>query len=114
MTGKPIVFKPKSRVCLPRVLRDIGRWSVPWRESSVEDVPAEGLRAWQARAWALVLAAVVASTTMRMIAVAGSFSWVAVGMSMGIEGATCVAVAAEALMHRDRGALLVALWCLMD
>ena len=45
LTGKPIVFKPKSRVCLPEVHRDVGRWSIPWRESGVEDVPAEGLRA---------------------------------------------------------------------
>ena len=44
LIGKPIVFKPKPRVCLPGVLRDVGRWSVPWRERSVEDVPAEGLR----------------------------------------------------------------------
>ena len=45
LTGKPIVFEPKFWVCLPRVLRGIGRWSVPWWESSVEDVTAEGLRA---------------------------------------------------------------------
>ena len=45
LTCKPIVFKPKPRVCLPGVLRDVGRWSVPWWKSSVEDVPAEGLRA---------------------------------------------------------------------
>ena len=41
LIGKPIVFKPKSGVCLPRVLRDVGRWSIPWRESNVEDVPTE-------------------------------------------------------------------------
>ena len=29
LTSKPIVFKPKSGVCLPRVFRDIGRWSIP-------------------------------------------------------------------------------------
>ena len=46
LIDKPIVFKPKPGVCLPRVLRDISRWSIPWRECSVEDVPAEGLRAW--------------------------------------------------------------------
>ena len=45
LAGKPIVFEPKSGARLPRVLRDIGRWSVPWQESSIEDVPAEGLRA---------------------------------------------------------------------
>ena len=73
LTGKPIVFKPKSGVCLPRVFRDIGRWSIPWRECSVEDVPAEGLRPWQAKTWAPVLVAVVASAASRMIAAAGSF-----------------------------------------
>ena len=55
MTGKPIVFEPKPEVCFPRIFRDIGRRSVPWWESSVEDVPAEGLRARQARARAPVL-----------------------------------------------------------
>ena len=29
LTGKLIVFKPKSRVCLLGVLRDVGRWSIP-------------------------------------------------------------------------------------
>ena len=74
LTGKLIVFEPKSGVCLPRVLRDIGRWSVPLWESSVEDVPAEGLRAWQARAQAPVLTTVVASATPRVVAASGSFS----------------------------------------
>ena len=99
MAGKSIVFDPKFGVCLPRVLRDIGWWSVPWRESSVEDVSTEGLRAWQARARAPVLAAVVASTATRVIAAMGSFSWVVVGASTGLEGAACVVVAVEALMH---------------
>ena len=101
MIGKPIVFKPKFRVCLPRVLRDIGRWSVPWRESSVEEVPAEGLRAWQARARALVLTAIVASTTSRMIAMASAFPCVAVGAPAGVDGAVRVAVVAETLMYWD-------------
>ena len=29
LTGKPIVFKPKPGVCLPGVLRDVSRWSIP-------------------------------------------------------------------------------------
>ena len=114
MVGKPIVFEPKSGVCLARVLRDIGRRSVPWRECSVEDVPAEGLRAWQARAWASVFTVVVASTTMRVIAVMGSFSRVTIGESVGVEGAACITVATEALMYLDRSTLPVALWCLVD
>ena len=73
LTGKLIVFKPKHGVCLPGVLRDVGRWSIPWRERIIEDVMAEGLRAWQARARALVLAVVVASVALRMIAMTGSF-----------------------------------------
>jgi len=45
---------------------------------------------------------------------AGSFSWVAVGASAGVEGAACVAVAVEALIYWDRGTLPIALWCLVD
>ena len=95
LVDKMIVFEPKSRVCLPRVLWDIGRWSVPWRECSIDDVSAKGQRTHQAKARALVLTAVVASAMMRMIATAGSFSWVAIGMSTGVEGAACVVVVAE-------------------
>ena len=74
LTGKPIVFKPKSRVCFPRIFRDIGRRSIPWWEGCVEDVSAEGLRARQAGARAPVLAAVVASAAPRVVAAFGSFS----------------------------------------
>ena len=114
LIGKLIVFKPKPGVCLTGVLRDVSRWSIPWWERSVEDVPAEGLRAWQAGARASVLATVVASTASRMIATAGSFGWVAVGAPMGVDGAACVAVAAETLMYLGRNALPVALWCVVD
>ena len=65
---------------------------------------AEGLRARQAGARALVLAVVVASAATRMIAVAGSLSWIIVGVPASI----------ETLMHQDRGALPTALWCLVD
>ena len=74
----------------------------------------KGLRSWQAGARAPVLAAIVASAMMRMIAAAGSFSWIVVGASTGIEGAACIVVAAETLMYRDRNALPTALWCLVD
>jgi len=75
---------------------------------------AEGLRTQQAGAWALVLAAVEASAATRMIATVGSFSRVAVGMSMGVEGAACVAVAAETLVYQDRGTLPTTLSYLVD
>ena len=77
-------------------------------------MPAKGLRAWQAGARAPVLTAIVASTATRMIAAVGSFSWITVGTSMGVESALCVVVAAETLMHQDRGALHAALWCLVE
>ena len=75
---------------------------------------AEGLRAQQAEARALVLVAVVASAMTRMIAMVGSFSRVAAGASAGIEGAACIAVVAETLMHRDSSALSATRWCLVD
>jgi len=49
-----------------------------------------------------------------MIATAGSFSQVTVGMSAGIESAACITVTVEKLMYQDRGALPAALWCLVD
>ena len=95
-------------------LWDIGRWSMPWRECSVEDVTAKVLRPWQARARAPVLAAVVASAALRMIAVVGSFPWVTVGVPTGVDGAACVVVAAETLMYLGCNALPAAMWCLVD
>ena len=77
-------------------------------------MPGEGLRARRTRARASVLAAIVASATMRMIVAAGSLSRVTIGTSTGVESAACVVVAAETLMHRDSGALHAALWCLVD
>ena len=68
-------------------------------------MPTKSLMAWQARAWALVLAAVIASAAMRMIAAVGSISQVAVGASASIESAACVAVVAETLMYQDRDTL---------
>ena len=75
---------------------------------------AEGLRARQAGARASVFAAVVAFAVMRMIAAVGSFSWVTVGTSTGVEGAACIAVMTEMLMYLGRSALPAALWCLVD
>ena len=77
-------------------------------------MPAEGLRAWQARARAPVLATVVAFAVSRMIAAMGSFPWVTVGGPTGVDGAACVAVVAETLMYLGHSALPAALWCLVD
>ena len=74
----------------------------------------EGLRPRQAGALASVLATIVASATTSVIAVASSLSWVIVGMSTGVEGVACVTVAAETLMHQDRGALPATLSRLVD
>ena len=62
----------------------------------------------------MVLAAVIVSATMRVIAVFGSLSWVIVGMSVGIEGVACVMVVAKMLTHRDCGVLPTSLWFLVD
>ena len=105
---------PQSGVCFPGVFRDVGRWSVPRWEDGVEDVSAKGLRSQQVRALASVLAAVVASATTRVVAVAGPLSYVTAGTPMGIEGVVRVMVVAETLVHRDRSARPAVLLCLVD
>ena len=83
-------------------------------ERSVEDVLAEGLRTWEARARASVLATVVASAESRMVAAAGCFSYVAMGAPTGVDGASHIAVVAETLMYRDSGVLRAAWRCLVN
>ena len=75
---------------------------------------AESMRPRQARAWALVLATIKASTMMRAIDTSSSLSQVVVGTSMGVKGVACVMVVAKKLMHQDRGALPTFLWLLVD
>jgi len=74
-------------------------------ERSVEDVSAEGPRAWQAGARAPVLATVIAPTASRMIAAMGSFPFDTMGVPAGADGATHVTVVAEMLMYQDGGVL---------
>ena len=62
----------------------------------------------------MVLATIVASATVRVIAAASSLSWVILGMPTGVEGVACVTVVAETLMHRDHSTLPTALWWLVD
>ena len=114
LASKPIILEPQSGVCFPRVFQDVGWWSVPWWEGGIEDVSAEGLRSRQVGARASVLAAVVASATTRVIVAASSLSQIVAGMSAGVEGVACITVAAETLMHWDRGAPPAALWRLVD
>ena len=75
---------------------------------------AKGLRSQQVGAWASVLAAIIASTTMRVLAAACSLLRIAVGTPMGIEGAACVMVEAETFMHRDHGVWPAVLLRLVD
>ena len=51
---------------------------------------------------------------MRVVAAASILPYVAMGMSMGVEGVTRVTVEAETLMHRDHGAWPAALLLLVD
>ena len=75
---------------------------------------AEGLRSRQVRAQALVLAAVVLFATTRVVAMASPLPRITVGTPTGIKGVTRVTVAAETLMHQDRGARPAVLRCLVD
>ena len=114
LANKPIILKPQSEVHFLEVFWDVGRRSIPQWKGSVEDVSAKGLGSRQVRAQALVLAAVVASATMRVVAAAGPLPHVAAGTPAGIEGVAHITVAAETLVHRDRGAWPTASLRLVD
>ena len=62
----------------------------------------------------MVLAAVVAFAMTRVVAVASPLPRIAVGTPTGIEGVACITVAAETLMHQDRGACPIASLRLVD
>ena len=62
----------------------------------------------------MVLAAIVASAMMRVVAVASLLPHIVVGTPMGIYGVVRVTVEAETLMHWDRGAWPIALLRLVD
>ena len=62
----------------------------------------------------MVLAAVVAPTTTRVVAAASLLPLIATGMPAGIEGVAHVMVEAEMLMHRGRGAWPTTLLHLVD
>ena len=101
LASKPIILEPQFGVCFPRVFWDVGQWSVPRWEDGVEDVSTKGLRSRQVRAQASVLAAVIVSTTTRVVAMARPLPRIIVGMPVGVEGVVRVMVAAEMLLHRN-------------
>ena len=62
----------------------------------------------------MVLAAVVASTMMRVVAVASPLPCITTGTPTGIEGVVCVAVETEMLMYQNHSARPTVLLGLMD
>ena len=62
----------------------------------------------------MVLAAIIASATTRVIATSDCLSLVIIGASTGAEDVLCVLVAAETLVHRNRGELPTISRCLVD
>ena len=99
---------------MSRVFWDVGGQSVPRWEDDIEDVSTKGLRSRQVGAWALVLAAVVAPTTTRVVAAASLLPLIATGTPVGIKGVGCITVEAETLMHRNCGAWPAGLLRLVD
>ena len=114
LASKLIILEPQSRVCFPGVFWDVGRRSVPRWEDGVEDVLAKGLRPHQVGARDSVLTVVVASATTRVVDRASLLPRIAAGTPTGIEGVVRVTVAAETLIHRDRGTWFAALPRLVD
>ena len=62
----------------------------------------------------MVLATVVSSTMMRVVAVASPLPCIVACTSTSIEGVARFTMAAEMLMHQDCGAWPVTLWGLVD
>ena len=114
MASKPIILDPQSGVSFPGVFWDVGQRSVPWWEDGVEDVLAKGLRSRQVRARASVLAAIVASATMRVVAVACPLPRITAGTPTGVEGVASVMMEVKTLMHRNRGVRPATLLRLVD
>ena len=114
LASKLIILEPQSSVCLPEVFWDVGRRSVPRWEDGVKDVSVKGLRSQQVRAQASILATVIASAMMRVVAMASLLLLITVGTPVGIQGVTRFTLEAETLMHRDHGAQPAALWCQVD
>jgi len=84
LISKPVVLEPQAGVRLLGVLQDVGRRSIPWRESHVVDMLAKSLGPQQVGAWALVFTTIIASTTTRIIAIAGLLSLVTPSAPMGV------------------------------
>ena len=102
LASKPTILEPQSGVHFPRVFWDVGRWSIPRWDDGIEDVSAKGLRTRQVRAQASVLAAIIASATMRVVATASPLPHIATSMPTGIKAVPHVAVEAKTLMHWGR------------
>jgi len=77
-------------------------------------VSAKGLRSWQVRAQALVLAAIVASAMTRVVAMASLLPRITAGTPTDVNGVARAMVEAETLMHRDHGVWPTALLRLVD
>ena len=84
LASKPIILEPQFGVRFPRVFWDIGQRLIPRWEDNIEDVSAKGLRSWQVGAWVSVLATIIASTIMRVVAMASLLPLIAVGTPAGI------------------------------
>ena len=114
LASKPIILETQSGVCFPEIFRDVSQRSIPRWEYGVEDVSAKGLRSRQVRARASVLAAVVASVTMRVVAAASLLPLIAVGTPAGIEGVARIMVEADTFMHWGRNTWHDTSLCLVD
>ena len=84
LISKPVILEPQAGVRFSGVFQNVGRWSIPRWESHVEDVPTESLGPRQIKTQALVLTAIIASTTMRVVAMVGLLSLVTPSALVGV------------------------------
>jgi len=93
--GKPVVLEPQTRVCFPGVFQDVSQREILGRECHLEDMPTESLGPCWLGAMTLVLLAVIAPTTARVVATIGCLTSVNLCMPSGIQGESSITVVAE-------------------
>jgi hypothetical protein len=112
--SEPVVLEPQGGIRLPSVPRDVCRGSLPCWEQCAADARAENPRTRRVGARALVLTAVMAFATTRVISSPRRRLLILMLEPPAVDGVACVAVGVEASLNEGvRGTFPLA-WGLVD
>ena len=100
LAGQAVIGKPELRVGLAAVLREIGRLPEPGGKKGSADGPAEDPRAWRFRGRTAVLPAIVATTSVWVVAPSGPLVVVASSPADHLMVSLHLALVAEAVKQQ--------------